>query len=32
MGDDLTVEIPKQIRDGITTMREDFDQRLDQTR
>ncbi|MBI5477827.1 MAG: hypothetical protein HY906_03160 [Deltaproteobacteria bacterium] len=31
MDGDLTVEILKQIRDGITTMREEFNQRLDQT-
>lgn len=30
MASDLTVEILKQIRDGITSMHEDFNQRLDQ--
>jgi prefoldin subunit 5 len=31
MTSELTIEILKQIRDGITSMREDFNQRLDQT-
>ncbi len=31
MTTDLTTEILKQIRDGITELREDFNQRLDQT-
>ena len=31
MADDVTVEILKQIRDGITTLRVDFNQRQDQT-
>jgi cob(I)alamin adenosyltransferase len=32
MGDDLTVEILRQIRDGISAMRVDFNQRLDALR
>ena len=31
MVEDLTVEILKQIRDGITSLRTDFNERLDQT-
>ena len=31
MGEDVTVEILKQIRDGITSMNRDFNDRLDQT-
>lgn len=31
MTTDLTTEILKQIRDGIKELREDFNQRLDQT-
>jgi methyl-accepting chemotaxis protein len=31
MARDLTTEILKQIRDGITSMRQEFNERLDQT-
>ena len=31
MADDVTVEILKQIRDGISSLRGDFNERLDQT-
>jgi len=31
MGDEVTIEILKQIRDGIGSMRQDFNERLDQT-
>ncbi len=31
MANDLTIEILREIRDGIDVMRQDFNQRLDQT-
>jgi len=31
MGDEVTIEILKQIRDGIGSMRQDFNERLDRT-
>jgi methyl-accepting chemotaxis protein len=31
LGDDVTVEILRQIRDGITSLQEGFNSRLDQT-